>query len=155
MNLSQRGDSGAGAGLGTGSASPAHPGYQVGLVGFGPSWSAEDSMAASIIRLEQENDELRAEVALLREEQSILRQERDNNKADAIVEELDNDYLRGRLAEWRECAEKLAGSLKFIAEWGGKIHQTEMGDISCDGGWCAEQAQWATAEFERLKEASK
>lgn len=66
-----------------------------------------------------------------------------------------NDELRERLGEWRECAEGLAGSLKFIAEWGGKIHQTEMGDISCNGGWCAEQAQWATAEFERLKEASK
>jgi cell division protein FtsB len=30
-------------------------------------------MAASIIRLEQENQELRAEVALLREEQIILK----------------------------------------------------------------------------------
>jgi cell division protein FtsB len=30
-------------------------------------------MAATIIRLEQENQELRAEVALLREEQNILR----------------------------------------------------------------------------------
>ena len=45
----------------------------VGEIGFGPAWSAEDSMAASIIRLEQENQELRAEVALLREEQNILR----------------------------------------------------------------------------------
>jgi hypothetical protein len=47
----------------------------VGNVTIGPAhpfWSAEDSMAASIIRLEQENDELRAEVALLREEQLIL-----------------------------------------------------------------------------------
>ncbi len=34
--------------------------------------TAENSMAASIIRLEQENQELRAEVALLREEQRIL-----------------------------------------------------------------------------------
>lgn len=47
--------------------------FTVGEIGFGPSWSAEDSMAASIIRLEQENQELRAEVALLREEQNILR----------------------------------------------------------------------------------
>ena len=51
-------------------AAPAH--FQVGAVGFGPSWTVEDSMAASIIRLEQENQELRAEVALLREEQKIL-----------------------------------------------------------------------------------
>jgi hypothetical protein len=47
--------------------------FTVGEIGFGPCWSAEDSMAASIIRLEQENQELRAEVALLREEQNILR----------------------------------------------------------------------------------
>ena len=46
--------------------------FTVGAVGFGPHWDAEDSMAASIIRLEQENEELRAEVALLREEQRIL-----------------------------------------------------------------------------------
>ena len=46
--------------------------FTVGDIGFGPSWGADDSMAASIIRLEQENQELRAEVALLREEQKIL-----------------------------------------------------------------------------------
>ncbi len=47
--------------------------FQVGCVGFGAGWTAEDSMAASIIRLEQENQELRAEVALLHEERNILR----------------------------------------------------------------------------------
>ena len=47
--------------------------FTVGEIGFGPAWSAEDSMAASIIRLEQENQELRAEVALLLEERNILR----------------------------------------------------------------------------------
>jgi hypothetical protein len=69
-------------------AAPAQ--FTVGEIGFGPSWSdglyeqmreagvctacgMADSMAASIIRLEQENQELRAEVALLREEQNILR----------------------------------------------------------------------------------
>jgi hypothetical protein len=68
-------------------AAPAQ--FTVGEIGFGPSWSdglyeqmreagvctacgMADSMAASI-RLEQENQELRAEVALLREEQNILR----------------------------------------------------------------------------------
>jgi hypothetical protein len=67
----------------------------------------EDSMAASIVRLEQEADELRAEVALLREEQKILRSE-------TIVEELDNEYLRGRLDEWRECAEKLHAAVCYL-----------------------------------------
>jgi hypothetical protein len=56
-----------------GSAQAALAQFTVGEIGFGPGWSAEDSMAASIIRLEQENQELRAEVALLREEQNILR----------------------------------------------------------------------------------
>jgi hypothetical protein len=56
-----------------GSAQAALAKFQVGEIGFGPAWSAEDSMAASIIRLEQENQELRAEVALLLEERNILR----------------------------------------------------------------------------------
>jgi len=80
MNLSnghtafpKGGDSGAGGTLGgAANAGPAHPGYQVGSVGFGPNWTMEDSMAASIIRLECENDELRARVAVLEEEQRIL-----------------------------------------------------------------------------------
>jgi hypothetical protein len=46
--------------------------FTVGEIGFGPCWSSEDSMAASIIRLECEKSELEAEVALLREEQRIL-----------------------------------------------------------------------------------
>jgi hypothetical protein len=44
----------------------------LGSVTIGPAFTAEDSMAASIVRLECENDELRAEVALLREEQRIM-----------------------------------------------------------------------------------
>ncbi len=110
-------------------AAPAHPHYQVGAVGFGPNWDDDedtvqltwhgwkrvsDSMAASIVRLEQENDELRAEVAMLREEQKILR-------AETIVEELDNEYLRGRLDEWRECAEKLALQMQRLADCDWKI----------------------------------
>ena len=60
--------------------------FQVGAVGFGPSWDDDevqltragwkritDGMAASIVRLECENQELRAEVALLLEERNILR----------------------------------------------------------------------------------
>jgi cell division protein FtsB len=56
----------------------------VGRVGFGESfqacpasYSAEDSMAASIVRLECEADELRAEVAMLKEQARILAEERD------------------------------------------------------------------------------
>jgi cell division protein FtsB len=49
----------------------------VGAVGFGPGWSDEDSMAASIVRLECEADELRAEVAMLQEQARIITEERD------------------------------------------------------------------------------
>ncbi len=51
-------------------AAPAH--FQVGAVGFGPAWTMEDSMAASIVRLEQENQELRAEIAVAEQERAIL-----------------------------------------------------------------------------------
>jgi hypothetical protein len=55
-------------------------GMLVGSVGFGESiqagpanYSAEDAMARSIVRLECENEELRATVALLESEREILR----------------------------------------------------------------------------------
>ena len=79
-------DAGAVARGGHNNAAPAQ--FQVGAVGFGPSIEEDDEeinlttkgyrrvcdgMARSIVRLEQENEELRAEVALLREEQAILR----------------------------------------------------------------------------------
>ena len=55
-------------------------GMLVGSVGFGESikadsasYSAEDAMAASIVRLEQEADELRATIALLEGERDLLR----------------------------------------------------------------------------------
>lgn len=77
---SLRGDittSGGGGTLGGSlQAAPAHP-LTVGAVGFGPGWSAEDSMAASIVRLECEADELRAEVAMLQEQARIITEERD------------------------------------------------------------------------------
>ena len=41
------------------------------------NYSAEDAMAASIVRLECEAEELRAEVAMLREQARILAEERD------------------------------------------------------------------------------
>jgi hypothetical protein len=74
MNNSEGGNlTDAGAGTFGGCNQTALAQFQVGAVGFGTNWSAEDSMAASIIRLECEKSELEAEVALLREEQRILR----------------------------------------------------------------------------------
>jgi len=47
--------------------------FTVGAVGFASHWSnAEDAMAASIIRLECQKEELNAEVALLREQARIM-----------------------------------------------------------------------------------
>lgn len=67
--LGTEGNAGAVA-FGGPQAAPAH--FQVGAVGFGPAWTVEDSMAASIVRLEQENQELQAEVALLREQAAVM-----------------------------------------------------------------------------------
>jgi hypothetical protein len=92
MNLSNgqsafpRGDKNTGAvGLG-GSANAAPANFTVGAVGFGPNWTVEDAMAASIVRLECENDELRARVAVLEAEQQIIARER--NEAREMAEEL-------------------------------------------------------------------
>jgi hypothetical protein len=109
-------NSGGGAGIGASAAAPAHPGYTVGSVGFGPVWDDEedtvqltwhgwkrvsDSMAASIVRLEQENEELRAEVALLKQGMVMLAQERDEARfaarAGMTTEEMREDFLK----EWR------------------------------------------------------
>lgn len=73
MNLAGGYHANAGAVNLGGFAQAASANFTVGEIGFGPAWSAEDSMAASIIRLEQENSELKAEVALLLEERNILR----------------------------------------------------------------------------------
>jgi len=73
MNNSEGGNlQNAGAGTFGGCNQTALAHFTVGEIGFGPCWSSEDSMAASIIRLECEKSELEAEVALLREEQRIL-----------------------------------------------------------------------------------
>ena len=92
MNLSQDNTppTGRNAGAvpvwGPADAAPAHH-MTVGAVGFGPNWDDEedtvqltwhgwkrvsDSMAASIVRLEQENEELRATVATWEVERGIL-----------------------------------------------------------------------------------
>ena len=61
--------------------------FEVGSIGFGPHWNnAEDAMAASIIRLEQENQELRAEVALLQEQARIMSRELDAHRDAACAE---------------------------------------------------------------------
>jgi hypothetical protein len=102
MNLSedkrrfQGGDSGAGGSLGTAAhAGPAHPHYEVGAAGFGPAWTMEDSMAASIVRLECEKSEFEAEVAMLKEAMLLLAKER--NEAQQRLREMEDqrDFAMG------------------------------------------------------------
>ena len=76
-----------------GSAQAAPAQFTVGAVGFGPTWTMEDSMAASIVRLECEKEELIARVAVLEEEQKILK---------ATI-----DGLRDALCSYK-CADKAA-----------------------------------------------
>jgi hypothetical protein len=83
------GTSGAGDSLGAvANAGPAHP-LTVGEIGFGPMWSDEpslrelyDTACASIVRAECEADELRAEVAMLKQAMLLLAEERDEARVE-------------------------------------------------------------------------
>lgn len=92
---------------GGGSAAPAHP-LVVGCVGFGPAWEDQptlrelyDQACASIVRAECEIEELRAEVALLKQGMLMLAKERDEARfaarAGMTTEEMREDFL----AKWR------------------------------------------------------
>ncbi len=118
MNLSedkrrfQGGDSGAGGSLGTAAhAGPAHS-MTVGAVGFGPAWTMEDSMAASIVRLEQEAEELRATNAVAEQERAIL------------VREMER--LREQIADYRNTIEGLRDQL---------CAEKCRDKAAADGGW--------------------
>jgi hypothetical protein len=65
-NGADHGNAGAVAFGGPSQAAPAN--LTVGHVGFGPAWTVEDSMAASIIRLEQELAEAKATIESLRDQ---------------------------------------------------------------------------------------
>jgi hypothetical protein len=108
-------------------AAPAQ--FTVGEIGFGPAWSAEDSMAAAIIRLEQENQELRAEVALLQEEQSIL-------KGDSVRIAIDAKSW-ARLSQERDAlAEALRESQATIEGLRDALCSYKCADkAAADGGW--------------------
>jgi hypothetical protein len=81
--VSLRGDSGAGDGLGTvAHAGPAHP-LTVGAVGFGPCWQDDepslramyDRACQTIVRLECEAEETKAQLATYEVERGILEKE--------------------------------------------------------------------------------
>ena len=88
-------------------AASAHP-LTVGAVGFGPAWTMEDSMAASIVRLECENEELRAQAAMNEVERGIL------------IRELER--LREMVADERArdeaCADKCRDKAAADGGWG-------------------------------------
>jgi len=49
--------------------------------------------------------------------------------------------------------ENLRDALRFIASEGGKVAETECGDIRCDGDWCADQAQTALSIYKQNVQA--
>ena len=63
----------AGAGTFGGCTQTASAQFTVGEIGFGPHWSAEDSLAASNVRLHYELDEANARIVVLEQEQGILK----------------------------------------------------------------------------------
>ena len=162
MNLStgqaasRRGDnnnnSGGGGTLrGAFDAAPANP-LTVGAVGFGPAWNDEpslrelyDTACASIVRAECEADELRAEVAMLKQGMVMLAEERDEERlrvrslnafSSSLVKtigELKAERVEGRLklSDWRDCAKRLVAVVEY--------YHPDLRDES-EGGWSEERA---------------
>jgi hypothetical protein len=121
MNLSQDnrspdgGISGGGAGnWGQHQAAPAHP-MTVGAVGFGPGWTMEDSMAASIVRLEQEREEANARIAMLEEQARILVAERDEARLQYRTTEALGMALAKTIGELKATRVELRCALRAIA----------------------------------------
>jgi hypothetical protein len=113
-------DGTAGAGAFGGHNNPASANFTVGEIGFGPQWEDEptlrelyDKACASIVRAECEIEELRAEVALLKQGMTLLAEERDEERlrvrslnafASSMVKTIgelkaERDELQGRVAQ--------------------------------------------------------
>jgi hypothetical protein len=139
MNLSQDkrspdgGISGGGAGnWGQQQAAPAHP-MTVGAVGFGPGWTMEDSMAASIVRLEQEREEANARIAMLEEQARILVAERDEARLQYRSTEALAMALVKTINEMKEERVDLKLKIEALRD---QICQDKCRDKSAaDGGW--------------------
>jgi hypothetical protein len=97
-----------------GSAQAASVGYPVGAINFAPAWEDDsvqlthkgwsqitDGMAKSIVRLECEADELRAEVAMLKQGMVILAEERDEARVQYRTTEALGMALVKTIAELR------------------------------------------------------
>jgi hypothetical protein len=95
------------------------------------------------LQLERERDKARDMVFRLRRQRAIARkfgEQMERERDDLRADQINHENLSMRYMDERD---KALESLAFIAEWGGKIHETECGDIRCDGDWCAEQARSA------------
>jgi hypothetical protein len=85
-------------------------------------WSRElaeevmDQMAESIVDLAHKLEESEARVAVLEEEQKILKRERHIAINGETIEEWDHWRTAGECEQWRECAEKLADALRLCDE---------------------------------------
>jgi chromosome segregation ATPase len=159
MNLSLNQGSGGNAGaveLG-GSAKAAPVNFCNEVAPFGARWIGDgheslkladntaDSMAASIVRLEREADELRAEVAMLKQGMVMLAEERDEERlrvrslnafSSSLVKtigELKAERVEGRLklSDWRDCAKRLVAVVEY--------YHPDLRDESEDG-WSEERA---------------
>lgn len=149
MNTSEGGQQPqkAGAGAFGGHNNPVPAQFTAGAVGFGPMWQDDattlqelyDKACQSIVRLECEADELRAEVALLREERAIIL--RDATKQALKVGAVKSHWIAAYQERdlWRKCAEMLAQAV-----WQ-ESPSLRIGSARHD----------ALIEFDRLKEASK
>ena len=145
---------------GTGAASAQT--FTVGAVGFGPTWSdyeeglreMYDAACRTIVRMECEADELRAEIAMLQEQALILTGERDEARIQyrstealgiALVKtigEMKAERVddRLKLADWRDCARRLEAAVEY--------YHPDLRDET-EGGWSEERA--AIALFDELE----
>lgn len=107
--------------------------------------------------LTTERDQIRTELALLREWQREVIQNANAHHAErreaiARAERAEEQLaLKNSQCEHAERAaagalaerDKAEAALAFIASNGGTTHETECGPISCNGSWCAQQARAA------------
>jgi superfamily II DNA helicase RecQ len=62
---------------------------------------------------------------------------------DVTISAFDLDRIEADAKRDREMASRLTEALRFISQNGGLEKCTELGILSCNGKWCAEQARSA------------
>ena len=127
-----RNNAGAVPELGPAHAAPAHS-LTVGAVGFGPAWTMEDSMAASIVRLQCEVEEREARIAVLEEQARILVAERDQARLQYRSTEALAMALVKTINEMKEERVDLKLKIEALRD---QICQDKCRDkAAADGGW--------------------